>query len=109
MIYPCYKCNGTGQTSFKHIENGVCFTCAGSGQLSYRKAEKVSAEPHPELVVAETARATDKQWSYLIQLTGQSDVRFCKAIKAAGAKIANQKYVSRAIISKAIEMARTGH
>ncbi|MGV2967260.1 hypothetical protein [Paenibacillus sp. AGC30] len=33
----CLRCNGTGKTRYKHIQNGVCFMCKGSGKVrTYR-------------------------------------------------------------------------
>jgi hypothetical protein len=104
--FPCFKCNGSGQVSFRHIENGKCFQCAGSGKLSYRQTAK--ADPHPELLVAEAERATDKQWSYLLRLVREDDDKFCKIVRKAGAPFAAQRYIRRDVMSRAIEMAREG-
>jgi hypothetical protein len=27
----CLRCNGSGETHFRHVENGVCFACDGTG------------------------------------------------------------------------------
>lgn len=106
--FPCYKCNGSGQVAFKHIENGVCFQCGGLGQLSYRPRAKVDADPNPDLLVPAEKRATDKQWDYLVRLVQDNDDKFCRYIKAAGGKIAAQRYTTKAVMSRAIEMARAG-
>jgi RecJ-like exonuclease len=106
--YPCHKCNGTGFVAFRHIENGVCFTCAGSGQLSYRKREKAFVDPHPELLVPEAERATENQWNYLVRLTQDNDDTFRRFVRQAGAPMASQRYVTRAVMSRAIEMAKGG-
>lgn len=104
--FPCFKCNGSGQVSFKHIANGVCFTCAGSGQLSYRPRAKIRADAHPELLVAEQDRSTAAQWEYLGKLCGDSDRACCSVLKAAGAPMATQRYVTKAVMSRAIEIAK---
>jgi hypothetical protein len=105
MTFDCHKCSGTGQTSFHHIENGVCFACGGSGKLAYRpKASQ--AEAHPEWLVPAASRATDKQWSFLVALCGDNSDTFCRIIKAAGAPSASLRYVSKAVISKAIKAAK---
>jgi hypothetical protein len=103
---PCFKCGSSGRIDkFRHIEHGICFQCAGTGKLFYRpRAEQ--AEPHPELVVSNDERATDKQWDYLTRLVNDDESAFCRLIRAAGGKLACQRYVSRSVISKAIEMAR---
>ncbi len=31
----CLRCNGTGQTPYKHIADGICFACNGSGKIQY--------------------------------------------------------------------------
>lgn len=98
----CFKCNGTGEVSFKHIANGVCFQCSGSGKLSYRA--QVAADPHPELLVPAEQRSTTKQWEYFGRLV-QDDRKACRIMKDAGAPMATQRYVTKAIMSKAIEMA----
>lgn len=105
--FDCYKCGGTGKVPFHHIENGDCFACGGSGQVAYRRRAK-QAEPHPELLVPVEERATDKQWNYMVRLVCDNSDDFCRFIRAAGGKIANQKYVNKAVMSRAIEMARSG-
>jgi hypothetical protein len=106
MRFDCFKCGGSGMTSFTHIENGVCFQCGGSGKLSYRSQPKVEADPHPELLVPEADRSTLKQWSFLARLTGDSDDQCRKFLKAAGAPFASQRYVTKAVMSRAIDLAK---
>ncbi len=107
--FECFKCGGSGQIgAFRHIENGVCFTCGGSGKLSYQPKAKAWNDPHPEWIVAEDIRSTSKQWDYLAKLCNESDDACRKALKSAGAPMAAQRYVSKAIMSKAIELARVG-
>jgi RecJ-like exonuclease len=107
--FPCYKCNGSGLVAFRHIANGVCFTCAGSGKLSYQPKAKAFVEPHPEWVVPEANRATQKQWDYLVKLTGDSDDIMRRLIRQAGAPSSCGVYVTKAQMSAAIERAKQGH
>lgn len=104
--YNCFKCGGSGRVSFRHIENGVCFTCAGSGKLSYQPKGKAWQDPHPELLVPATEASTEKQWNYLDKLCGENSDTARRHLKAAGAKIASQRYVSKAVMSRAIEIAK---
>jgi RecJ-like exonuclease len=106
--FPCFKCNGSGQVAFKHIENGVCFQCGGAGTLSYQPKAKAEADPNPDLLVPADKRATDKQWEYLLRLVRENDDKFCRFVRAAGGKIAAQRYVTKAIMSRAIDLARAG-
>lgn len=104
--FDCYKCGGSGEVSFKHIENGVCFACNGTGKLSYRPRTKITADPHPELLVPEHNRPTQKQWDFLGRLCDDNDDRFCKMVRAAGAPMATMRYMTKAQMSKAIDLAR---
>lgn len=104
--FPCFKCNGSGEVSFRHIANGVCFQCGGTGKLDSRKVEAKQVHHFP--VIPEGERATDKQWSFLGKLVGDNDAKFCRLVRAAGAPCANQTYVSKAVMSRAIEMAKGG-
>lgn len=106
--FDCFKCLGSGKVPFAHIEGGVCFKCCGSGKLSYRKKEKAWVDPHPEWLVPEASRSTTKQWEYLAKLCGDSDSACRKALLAAGAPCASQRYVSKATMSKAIDLAKGG-
>lgn len=106
--FDCWKCGGSGKVPFHHIENGVCFTCGGSGKLAYRKRERVEADPHPELLVPQSEMATDKQWGYLLRLVRDNEDAFCRCVKACGAKYASQRYITKAMMSQAIEMAKAG-
>lgn len=103
--FTCFKCGGSGEVSFKHIENGVCFTCGGSGKLSYQPKAKTFVEPHPELVIPEAERSTEKQWNYLDKLCG-TDRECCRVLAEAGAPYATGRYVSKKTMSKAIEIAK---
>jgi hypothetical protein len=103
--FDCFKCGGSGQVSFRHIENGVCFQCSGTGKLAYRKKAEPKFE-HKFPVIAEAERATNKQWAFLERLTGGSDTAFRKVVLAAGAPCANQTYISKVVMSRAIEMAK---
>lgn len=103
--FPCFKCNGSGEVSFKHIENGVCFTCGGTGKLAYRPRAKIEADPHPELLVDEANRSTSKQWAYFNRLI-EDDRKACEILRQAGAPMATGRYVTKAIMSRAIELAR---
>jgi hypothetical protein len=104
--FPCFKCNGAGQVSFKHIENGVCFACGGTGKLDYKPRPKVEADPHPEWLVPENKRGTMKQWDYLVRLCGDVDKTICETIKNAGGRMATLRYLTKETMSKAIELAR---
>jgi len=103
MGYECYKCGGTGEVSFRHIANGVCFACGGTGRLDRRASSKlVKLNYQP---VAEDVRCTDKQWAFFGKLV-LSDAEACRILKKAGAPCATQDAVTRAVMSRAIEMAR---
>jgi RecJ-like exonuclease len=104
--FTCYKCGGSGRVCFTHIENGVCFTCAGTGELSYQPKQKAWKDPHPEMIVPEATRSTTKQWEFLAKLCNDSDDACRKVLKAAGAPMATQRYVSKSVMSKAIEIAK---
>lgn len=105
---PCTRCGGKGTLQvFRHVENGVCFACGGKGTLTYRPTSKPVAESHPELVIPEGERSTIKQWEYLEKLI-QSDDEACRILRAVGAPMATQRYVSRSVMSRAIEMAKAG-
>lgn len=106
--YTCHKCSGSGEVSFKHIANGVCFTCMGSGKVAYQPKQKGWTDPHPEWLVSDDVRSTTKQWEFLAKLCNDSDDRCCKVLKAAGAPMATQRYVTKAVMSKAIDMAWVG-
>ena len=105
MSYDCYKCGGTGQTSFHHIAGGVCFTCGGTGKLSCKAKSTNYVDPgFPK--VPEAERATPKQWDYFNRLVGERDDTACRIIRAQGAVLANAAYVTRAQMSRAIEAAK---
>lgn len=106
--FTCYKCGGTGRIeAFTHIENGACFACGGSGQPAFQPKQKaVRIEPHPDWVIPEGQRATSKQWDYLDRLCGDTDTKARKFLKEAGAPLASEPYVSKAMMSKAIDLAR---
>jgi hypothetical protein len=104
--FDCFKCGGSGRVAFRHVENGVCFTCGGSGKLSYQPKQNAWIDPHPEFLVPEADRATDKQWNYLVRLCNDNDDTFRRFIRAAGGQFATQRYVSKALISKAINLAK---
>jgi RecJ-like exonuclease len=103
--FPCFKCGGSGEVAFKHIENGVCFTCGGAGKLNYRPRAKVTIDPHPEWLVSENAMSSIKQWDYFNKLC-PDDRQACKLLEAAGAPRATRRYVTRTVMSRAIEMAK---
>ena len=63
-------------------------------------------EPHPEMVVPEDRRSTEKQWAFLQKLC-KTDAQTCKVLKKVGAKIASQRYVDRKVMSDAIKLALT--
>lgn len=102
--FDCFKCNGSGEVAFRHIANGVCFQCGGTGKLSARKAAPQSAPRFP--VIPESDRCTMRQWSYLERLCRDDDAAFRRAVYAAGAPCANAAHISRAVMSKAIEIAK---
>jgi RecJ-like exonuclease len=106
--FTCYKCGGTGRIeAFAHIENGECFACGGSGKLDLQPwAKKLVTEKHPEWIIPEGQRATIKQWDYLDKLCGDTDTKARKLLKEAGAPLASAPYVSKAMISRAIDLAR---
>lgn len=104
--YDCFKCGGSGEVAFRHIANGVCFQCGGTGKLTYRPRAKVEIEPHPELVVPEAIRSTTRQWEYLDRLCMESSDAARRVLKAAGAPLANQKYVTKTVMARAIDMAK---
>lgn len=106
--FSCFKCGGSGKIgAFAHIEGGECFQCNGSGKLSYQpKPQKPFVEPHPEWVVAVGKRATIKQWEYLDKLCGDADTLANRFLKAAGAPASCEPYVSKAVMSRAIEIAK---
>ena len=106
QTFNCFKCNGTGEVSFRHIANGVCFQCNGTGKLS-GKAVGVQFTPVAP-IVPEAFRSTAKQWDYLARLAGDSDTKCRTWLKAAGAPVASQVYVDRATMSRAIEIAKGG-
>jgi len=101
--FPCFKCNGSGEVAFRHIANGVCFQCGGTGKLDGRQAEAKMEHKFP--VIPEGERCTIKQWAFLEKLTGENDARFRKAVYAAGAPCANMTYISKAVMSRAIDIA----
>jgi len=105
----CPRCNGRGSVSgFSHIANGTCFACHGRGRVARKASGDVEfVEPHPELVVAEADRATEKQWQFLVDICGDHDVTFRRILSAAGCNHANARYVSRKVMSRAIEAAKT--
>ena len=41
----CTKCNGTGKTIWRHVDNGRCFDCAGSGVCTVKHAGVRSIAP----------------------------------------------------------------
>ena len=104
----CNRCNGRGSVpGFSHIANGTCFACHGRGRVARKASGDVEfVEPHPELVVAEADRATEKQWQFLVDLCGDHDVTFRRILSAAGCNHANARYVSRKVMSYAIEIAK---
>lgn len=102
--FPCFKCNGSGEVAFRHIANGVCFQCGGTGKISSRQAGVKFEPKHP--IIPEADCSTLKQWEYLTKLTGDIDSVARKALYAAGAPCASQIYVSKAIMSRAIEIAK---
>jgi hypothetical protein len=106
--FPCFKCNGTGQVSFRHIENGVCFQCNGTGTLAYSgRKDTFKYEDKPGFpVLSETERCTIKQWEFLDRLTGENSDKFRKVLKTAGCPHATQVYVSKAVMSRAIDLAK---
>lgn len=59
-----------------------------------------------ELLVAENDRSTVAQWEHLARLCGDSDRACCKVLKDAGAPMATQRYVTKAVMSRAIEIAK---
>jgi RecJ-like exonuclease len=106
--FTCYKCGGSGRIeAFAHIEQGSCFACGGSGKLNFQpKAKKTATEQHPEWVIPEGQRASLKQWDYLDRLCGDTDTKARKFLKEAGAPLASEPYVSKAMMSRAIDLAR---
>jgi hypothetical protein len=107
MTYNCYKCGGSGKIgAFTHIENGTCFTCGGAGTLSYQKKEKAWVDPHPEWLVSDAERATNKQWAFLVKLCNDNDTLFCKFVKTAGGPAATQRYLTKKVLSRAIDLAK---
>jgi len=107
--YICTRCNGLGSVSaFGHVANGTCFACHGAGRVARKSAASVEfVEAHPELVVAEADRATEKQWQFLANLCGDNDACFRRILAAAGCDHATARYVSRKVMSHAIEIAKT--
>ena len=104
VTYACDRCGGNGRIDhWSHVANGVCFACGGSGKLSGRPLA-AWVEPHPEMVVPEDRRSTEKQWNFLQKLC-KTDDQTCKVLKRVGAKIASQRYVDRKIMSDAIKLA----
>lgn len=101
--FPCFKCNGSGEVSFKHIANGVCFQCGGTGKLDYQPRAK--ADPHPNLLVPEADLSTVAQWDHFNRLC-TDDRRACQILRSAGAPMATRRYVTKAVMSKAIELAQ---
>jgi hypothetical protein len=104
--FECFKCSGSGKiAAFSGIANGVCFQCSGSGKLT-SKAAGVRFEPVAP-VIPEAMQATIKQWEFLVRLCGDDDRKFRAALKAVGHTApAAQVYVTRQIMSKAIDYAR---
>ena len=104
-MFQCPRCGGTGQTVWTHIENGICFQCGGTGEISYQPKKKAEADPHPELLVPEGERSTTRQWEYFAALC-PSDKLACEIMHKAGAPMATQRYVTKAVMSKAITLAK---
>lgn len=103
-MFTCPKCNGTGKVSFHHIQNGDCFLCGATGKLAYLQSQKIEADPHPEKLVAEGNRCTQKQWDLLSRLTKDNDREFCRIVHLAGGE-ATMRYLDKKTMSRAIEMA----
>lgn len=105
--FPCFKCGGSGEVAFRHIANGVCFQCGGTGRLSVRPAAEFQYRDKPGFpVLPESERGTAKQWDYLAKLTGDVDGECRRFIAQAGCPHATDVYVSRAVMSRAIELAK---
>lgn len=106
--FSCFKCGGSGKIgAFAHIEGGECFQCGGSGKLSYQPKPKAPrVEQHPEWVIPEGQRATLKQWDYLDKLCGDADTKARRFLQEAGAPLASEPYVSKAAMSRAIDLAK---
>jgi hypothetical protein len=105
----CNRCNGRGSVpGFSHIANGTCFACHGAGSVTRKSSDNVEfVEPYPELVIPEANRATEKQWAFLSSLCGDNDQCFRRIVALAGCNHANSRYVSRKVMSAAIEIAKT--
>jgi hypothetical protein len=107
--FPCFKCDGKGIVSgFSHIESGRCFQCGGKGTLAYRKpAPAFEYQDKPGFpVLPEATRSTHAQWEFLEKLAGGNSDLCCKLIKEAGCPYATGVYVSRVVMSKAIDLAK---
>jgi hypothetical protein len=100
---PCFKCNGSGSVSFKHIANGVCFQCSGTGNLTIKNSGVKFTPVAP--IIDEAIRSTDKQWALLVQLSNDNDATCRNWVKAAGLTYASQIYVTKADMSRVINIA----
>jgi RecJ-like exonuclease len=101
----CGKCSGTGHiNAFSHIAGGVCFMCGGTGKVTLKAREQSWEHKWP--VIPEADRATEKQWNYLLALTDHNDRKCCQLLHGAGAPAASEPYVTRKIMSAAIEAAK---
>ena len=102
---PCFKCNGSGKIgAFTHVAAGVCFQCNGTGTLSSKGNGATFTPAHP--IIPEVIRSTVKQWDYLARLAQDNDSKCRQWILKAGAPCASQIYVSKAVMSRAIEIAK---
>lgn len=102
--FDCFKCGGSGEVAFRHIDNGRCFQCGGTGRLAYRGRSGATFTPVAP-IVPEGERSTAKQWAYFERLVPNDD-EACRIMRAAGAPHASQVYVTRAAMSRAIDLAK---
>jgi hypothetical protein len=103
--FECFKCSGSGRiVAFSGIANGVCFQCGGTGKLTSSKAGVRNTSTRTE--VPEAIRSTDKQWAFIAKLGADNSDTIRRWIYAAGADCASQVYVSKAVMSRAIDIAK---
>lgn len=107
--FSCFKCAGSGNLSgFSHIANGVCFQCDGSGTLSYKaRKDAFQYTDKPGFpVLSEADQCSMKQWEFMEKLADGSDDKFRRCLALAGCPYATRVYVSRKMMSRAIDIAK---
>lgn len=102
--FECFKCSGSGKiVAFSGIANGVCFQCGGTGELTSNAAGV--RDTSTRTAVPEAIRSTDKQWAFIARLGGDNSDTIRRWIYAAGGECASQVYVSKAVMSRALDIA----